>query len=177
MSGAPPRTLPDVPVIDAHHHLCNISRQSYPWLERPAGEGFPYHGDDGPIRRDYHLHDYLADASGIRLAGSVHVENGAADPRAETTWLAEVMRSSPVPAALIAKVDLLAASAEADLEWQAAQPGVRGIRQILSWHPDPLYTHTSRPDIIDDPAWLASFRRLAALGLSFDLQVYPHQME
>lgn len=181
MSGGPhqepEQRLPDFPVVDAHHHLCNLSKHSYPWLERPVEQGFPYHGDDRPIRRDYLVADYLNDVGDIDLIGSVHIENGAADPRAETAWLADVMRSAPIPSALVAKVDLLADSATEDLEWQAAQPGVRGIRQILSWHPDPVYTHTSRPDIIEDPSWLTNFGRLAALGLSFDLQVYPHQME
>jgi len=32
------------------------------------------------------------------------------------------------------------------------------------------------PDLIDDPAWLAGFRHLAPLGLSFDMQVNPIQM-
>lgn len=176
MSDAPPR-LPDLPIVDAHHHLCNLSRQSYPWLERAVEQGFPYHGDDTPIRRDYLVADYLADVGDLHLAGSVHVENGAADPRLETEWLTAVMRSSPVPSALVAKVDLLADTASADLEWQAAQPGVRGIRQILCWHPDRVYTHTSRSDIITDPLWRANFGRLPALGLSFDLQIYPHQLE
>jgi len=181
MSGAPRREteqrLPDVPVVDAHHHLCNLSQQSYPWLERPVEQGFPYHGDDRPIRRDYAVKDYLTDVGEIDLIGSVHIENGAADPRAETTWLVDVMRTAPIPTALVAKVDLLADTAAEDLEWQAAQPGVRGTRQILSWHPDPVYTHTSSPGIIEDPSWLANFGRLAALDLSFDLQIYPHQIE
>lgn len=165
------------PIVDAHHHLCNLSRQSYPWLERPVEQGFPYHGDDRPIRRDYLVEDYLADVGDLELTGFVHIENGAADPRAETRWLVEVMRSAPVPSALVAKTDLLAVMAAADLEWQAAQPGVRGIRQILSWHPDPAFTHTAQPDIIENPLWLANFARLEALNLSFDLQVYPHQLE
>ena len=164
-------------IVDAHHHLCLLSQRSYPWLERPLDQGFPYHGDDTAIRQDYLVKDYLADVGDVELAGSVHVENGAADPLAETSWLVEVMRWAPVPSALVAKVDLLAPTAEEDLEWQAAQPGVRGIRQILSWHPDPVYTHTAGPDIVEDPRWRAGFRRLAALGLSFDLQIYPHQIE
>ena len=168
--------LGGLPVVDAHHHLCDLSGQSYPWLERPPEQGFPYHGDDRPIRRDYLVDDYLGDVGDVRLVGSVHIENGAADPRAETTWLVGLMRSSRVPSALVAKVDLLTSSAHADLEWQAGQPGVRGIRQILSWHADPTYSHTSRNDIIEDPVWRSNFAHLNTLGLSFDLQVYPHQL-
>ena len=73
----------DLDVIDAHHHLCHLSAASYPWLEGPRV--VRYHGDDFPLRRDYLLDDYRTDtaeldALGGRLIGSVHVENGAADP-------------------------------------------------------------------------------------------------
>jgi predicted TIM-barrel fold metal-dependent hydrolase len=44
-------------------------------------------------------------------------------------------------------------------------------------HPDPRYTHTSCPDLITDQGWLTGFSHLAGLGLSFDLQVFPDQLD
>lgn len=163
-----------IEIVDAHHHLADLSR-SYPWLEREGP--FPYHGDDTAIRRDYLLDDYLADASAVTLLGSVHVENGAADTRAEVEWIDAIISEHGIPSAQVAKVDLLSAHAAAELEWLGGVASVRGIRQILNWHENPLYTHTERPDIITDPVWLANFARLAPLGLSFDLQVFPGQLE
>jgi predicted TIM-barrel fold metal-dependent hydrolase len=159
--------------VDSHHHLTDLSR-SYPWLERSGP--FPYHGDDTSIRRSYFVDDYLADVGDNRLLGSVHVENGAADSRAETVWIDEVIHARGVPSVQVAKADLLDPEGARELEWLTTIESVRGIRQILNWHDDPRYSHTDRPDIISDPVWLKNFARLAPLGLSFDLQVFPSQL-
>ena len=53
---------------------------------------------------------------------------------------------------------------------------VRGIRQILNWHPDPKKTYTPR-DLLADPTWEQGFALLRKYGLSFDLQIYPGQMQ
>lgn len=164
----------DFDIVDAHHHLCDLAH-SYPWLEGPA-EPFRYHGDDRPIRRSYSLDDYLRDFGGLRLVGSVHVENGAADPLWETRWVDSVRSMSGLPSALVAKVDLIASDARAKLAAQASFDSVHGIRDILNWHPDPAFTHRDRADIMTDAAWLDGFSALAEYGLSFDLQVFPQQL-
>lgn len=161
-------------IIDAHHHLCDFSRP-YPWLQGPA-EPFRYHGDDRPLRRSYLIEDYLADATEYPLAGSVHIENGAADPLWEADWIQSVHDTSGLPSVQIAKASLAEPGVQSHLERLAAIPSVRGIRDILNWHHDPRYTHTSRPNLITDPGWLEGFSHLATLGLSFDLQVFPDQL-
>lgn len=166
-------------VIDAHHHLCRLSRASYPWLEGPSV--LRYHGNDAALRRDYLIQDYLADAAGLdelgaRLVGSVHIENGAADPLAEGAWIDQLIEDHPLPSVQVVKVDLRTPRARTELAEQAARPSVRGVRDILNWHPDPVYTHRDRPDLMADPAWLGGFEALGELGLSFDLQVFPHQL-
>jgi predicted TIM-barrel fold metal-dependent hydrolase len=165
----------DLDIIDAHHHLCDFS-QSYPWLEGPA-EPFRYHGDDRPLRRSYLLDDYLADTQGFKLVGCVHIENGAADPLWEACWVQQVHDIQGLPSVQVAKASLADPAVLAHLEQMAALKTVRGVRDILNWHPDPRYTHTGRPDLLTDPAWLQGFSHLAPLGLSFDLQVFPEQLE
>lgn len=165
----------DLEIIDAHFHLCDFS-QSYPWLEGPA-EPFRYHGYDRPLRKSYLLGHYLADAQGFKLAGSVHIENGAADPLWEAGWVQRVHDAHGLPSVQVARASLADPAVLPHLERLAALQAVRGVREILNWHPDPRYTHTSRPDLITDPAWLKGFSHLAALGLSFDLQVFPDQLE
>ncbi|OOP62865.1 hypothetical protein BMF89_08310 [Arthrobacter sp. SRS-W-1-2016] len=166
-------------VIDSHHHLCLLSGASYPWLE-----GTPrarYHGDDVPLRRDYLVPDFVADASGLagidaRLVGSVHVENGAADPLWEAEWIDKVIAEGPFPTVQVVKVDLSSPGAQEELERHSTFTTVRGVRDILNWHPDPYYTHRDRGDLMEDPAWLKAFNTLGRLGLSFDLQVFPSQL-
>ncbi|MDQ0620514.1 amidohydrolase family protein [Arthrobacter globiformis] len=164
----------DIEIIDAHHHLCDYSR-SYPWLQGPA-EPFRYHGDDRPLRRDYSLDDYLSDAKNFNLAGSVHIENGAADPVWEAGWVQSIHDRNGLPTVQVIKANLLADDVLAHLERLVPLFTVRGVRDILNWHPDPVFTHTPRPDIITDPQWLKGFSHLAPLGLSFDLQVFPPQL-
>ncbi|MCU1532942.1 MAG: hypothetical protein JWO49_2513 [Arthrobacter sp.] len=165
----------DFEIIDAHHHLCDFSR-SYPWLQGPATP-FRYHGDDRPLRRNYLIGDYLADAKEFPLAGSVHIENGAADPLWEADWIQRVHNTTGLPSVQVAKASLAGPEVLSRLERLAAVPSVRGVRDILNWHADPRYTHTSRPDLITDAGWLQGFSHLASLGLSFDLQVFPDQLE
>jgi predicted TIM-barrel fold metal-dependent hydrolase len=169
----------DLDVIDAHHHLCDLSAASYPWLEGPAVAR--YHGDDLPLRRDYLLDDYRADAAalgplGARLVGSVHVENGAADPLWESRWIDTVVARHGLPSVQVVKVDLTAPDAQAQLAAHAALPSVRGVRDILNWHPDPLFTHRDRADLLTDPTWRSNFALLRDVGFSFDLQVFPAQL-
>ncbi|MCJ1684166.1 MULTISPECIES: amidohydrolase [unclassified Rathayibacter] len=166
--------MPDLVVIDAHHHLTDL-RRSYPWLEGPA-EPFRYHGDDRPLRRSYSVDDYRADACDVTLLASVHVENGAADALAETAWIDALARESTVPTVHVAHVSLLDPEAPRLLEEHAAFSVTRGVRDILNWHPDPVYSHRDRGDVLGDPVWRANFGRLQGLGLSFDLQVFPSQL-
>ena len=169
----------DLDVIDAHHHLCQLSEASYPWLEGPPVAR--YHGDDLPLRRDYLCADYLADAAeleplGGRLVGSVHVENGAADPLRESRWVDAVSAAHGIPTVQVVKVDLTSPTAREQLAAHCALPTVRGVRDILNWHPDPLYSHRDRADLMTDRAWLAGLSAVAEAGLSFDLQVFPDQL-
>lgn len=52
---------------------------------------------------------------------------------------------------------------------------MRGVRQIVCWHENPLKSYTGR-DLLRDPAWTAGLAKLARRDLSFDLQLYPSQM-
>jgi predicted TIM-barrel fold metal-dependent hydrolase len=64
---------------------------------------------------------------------------------------------------------------DALLEAHADHPRVRGIRQIVNWHVDPLRSYTPRDLTLDDD-WWRGFGRLGHYGLSFDLQCYASQM-
>jgi predicted TIM-barrel fold metal-dependent hydrolase len=52
---------------------------------------------------------------------------------------------------------------------------LRGIRQILNRHPDKAYSYVER-DFMTEPAWRRGIGLLRRHGLSFDMQLYPHQM-
>jgi len=168
---------PAMPIIDAHHHLWDLERHDYPWLKpetrHPAG-------DLTPLCRSYRLEDFLADARNQDLVASVHLQAAMADPVAETAWLqalADAPGSGGFPQAIVAYADLVDPKVESVLERHCQHPNVRGIRFMLNYHEDdPLYHMTDRPDWLADPQWLSGFALLEKYRLSFDLQVYPHQM-
>ena len=168
----------DLRIVDPHVHLWDLSRDRYGWLQDDPLPNNPA-GDMSPIaHRDYLLADYLADAAGLRIDKIVHVECGMPVGRelAETDWLQKLADIYDYPQGIVAGANLLDPDLEALLEAHAARPNVRGIRQIVCWHADPLKTYTDR-DLLVDPAWEAGLARLARHGLSFDLQLYPSQME
>ena len=166
----------DGPIVDAHHHLWDLSMDRHPWL-RPA-RGEMVFGDNAPLRRNYLPEDYRADARNQPVVATVHIEAGwdPADPVAETQWLETLDKADGIASRYVAHVALESPDAAALIERQAAFPRVVGIRDILSWHPDPARSFVARPDRMDDPAWRSGLARLAGHGLSFDLMLYPGQM-
>ena len=164
-----------LPFVDAHVHLWDLERISYPWLTPPFSDDGP-NGSVEPIARTYLLDDYLADAAGWNVAGMVHVDAGAAPDAAleETRWLQGLADERGMPQAIVAFAALDDADVEPLLEAHAAHPNVRGIRHIVNWHPDKRRTYCAR-DVTADPEWHRGFDMLSRFGLSFDLQCYPGQ--
>lgn len=162
-------------LVDAHHHLWDLGVGSYPWLQRPPDETETGSADVG-LRRNYLVADFLEDAAGLPLLGSVHVE-AAADPRdplAETRWLQETADVDGFPTAIVAHAFLERDDVSEQLAAHATAPALRGIRQMLDL--DPWTGESTETALLTDPAWLEGLRRLGPLGLVFDLQVLPSQL-
>ncbi len=158
-----------LPVIDAHHHLWDLRRHHYPWLQ---DEVRPTHfGDYAAIRRDYLIDDYLADIAGQNVRKSVHVEAGfdPADPVAETRWLQAVADEHGYPHAIVARVDLTRDDAAEVLDGHARFANLRGVR-MMARRPDQIAAGVTGPAVFVDPMFRRNFALLGARGLTFDLQ-------
>ena len=155
-------------IVDAHHHFWDLGRNRHPWLCDEPPIPFRY-GDYRALRRNYLKADYLADAAGYDVQGTVYVETewDPADPRGEMRYVAELIGTTGLPTVAVAHTRLDAPDAAALLEWQASFPFVRSIRHKPRAHPTP---GQGAPGGMEDPAWRAGFARLAPLGLRFDLQ-------
>ncbi|RVD68274.1 hydrolase, partial [Mesorhizobium sp. M4A.F.Ca.ET.029.04.2.1] len=81
-----------------------------------------------------------------------------------------------IPTRYVVHVPLARRQAPAIIEAQAAFHRVVGVRDILSWDPDPARRFAARDGIMDDPAWRSGLKLLARHGLSFDLMVFPRQL-
>jgi len=166
-----------IPIVDAHHHLCDLGANYYPWLmDEPMWKRVL--GDYSPIRRSYLIDEFLADARPQHVVKSVHLQMGwdFANPVGETRWLQGVADIHGFPHGIVGFARLESPDLDEVIDGHAAHRNFRGIRQILNWDPDPVRSFVDRPDYMTDPKWLAGFARLRARSLSFDLQLYPPQM-
>ena len=170
---------PDLPIIDAHHHL----------FERPGGG----------VR--YLLDEYLADAkTGHNIVASVYIEIHAfarkhgpemLRPLGEIEFangLGAVARSGfygPCKAvsAIVGYADLRFGDAIGEMFDQAMQLAperFRGIRQVAMDHPDPAWlnfvTNPPPKGLLSNPEFRKGLRQLASRGLSFDAAVFSIQL-
>lgn len=172
------------PIIDAHHHLWDLSLGRHPWI---TGAGVAALGDVAYLRRDYGLAELRADMEGQGVVGSVHVEalwDRARDPVEETRWLEGLARPVGLPpgiaARYVASVPLGRPGAAEILSRQlAASPRVVGLRETVRWHPDPARRWTDR-DWLNDPDWCRDLRLLRPPscsndGLLLELLMNPYQ--
>ena len=160
-------------IVDPHVHLWDLRTGFYPQFETPS-EGFM--GSNAAIARNYLAEEYLAEGAGeIEIVGAVHVEALPTDPVAEVDHLQTVADRIGIPFGIVGHADLRRADLGEFLDRQAENGRFRGIRQILNLHPDPALTYVET-DFMADPAWHEGLNRLVERDLSFDLQIYPHQV-
>jgi predicted TIM-barrel fold metal-dependent hydrolase len=149
----------DIPFIDAHHHLWDLVRHQYSWLQ---GDGDPlttaWLGDYGAIRRSYALSDFLEESVETGVMASIHVEAGWSDgdPVGETRWV-DRLAVGGYPAAIVGRVDLRTRAAARSLDAHAESERFRGVRM------------TEMHGLVDDPSFRRGIRLLAGRGLAYDL--------
>lgn len=161
-------------IIDSHFHVWR--QADLPWLTGPMQPRIfgPYE----PIRRDYPMAEYLADLDGTGVEKAVYVQANWAPDRAEdeVRWVEEVALETGWPHAIVGYADLTVADARPALDRLARYPRLRGVRQQLHWHENPLYRFASRPDLCLNANVQRNVARLADYGWAFDLQVFAPQM-
>ncbi|MCU0984145.1 MAG: amidohydrolase family protein [Acetobacteraceae bacterium] len=162
-------------IIDSHFHIWR--QADLPWLTGPMQPRIfgPYEA----IRRDYPMGEYLADIAGTGVEKAVYVQANWPPERAaeEAAWIEVVALETGWPHGLVAYADMTVEDARPALDRLMRCPRLRGIRQQLHWHENPLYRFAARADLCDDPAVRRNVARLTDYGLSFDLQVFASQME
>ena len=192
-SSREPALLPDLPIVDAHHHFFDWSgdatRPHVPARATSFGRaaGLPAYGAE----------NLLADAAGLRVVATVHVEVRPKDPVAETATCARVHASRAGAAPLlcrgiVAALDLRLPVAEIDAvvdEYRAAiarenilgasssssSPGARlsGFRFLAQFH-DGMFNTT--PGVLLQADVARGARRAGELGFPVDVFVYHSQL-
>lgn len=157
------------PVVDAHFHLWDLQANHYPWLQEQPVEA--HFGDYGAIRRDYLPQDFRGDSAEVKIAGKVHVEahwRGFVDPVGETEWLTSLKEG---PSAIVGHANLLSDDLEQVLNAHMQSKSFRGVRMMTQRSASP-----SGLELLEHPGFRRGLGKVAARGLSFDLQARPDML-
>jgi len=170
---------PEMPIIDAHHHLFHGYGKPVPW------------------QPDYWQAEQAEDlSSGHRVIATVYVECGYGYRKSGPLALAPVGETETIhrygtefaerhgiraTAGIVGFADLRLGAAvdevlQAHLE---ASPRFRGIRQILNWDPSEQVRYPGydiQPGLALDSRFQEGFSRLAQHGLSFDVWLFHPQL-
>ncbi len=162
-------------VVDAHHHIWR--QADLAWLQGPPQPRI--FGEYAAICRDYPVEEYTAEARAAGVVRSVYVQTNwpAGREEEEVAWVQAVGDRHGFPHAIVGYADLAAPTVGATLDRMMKHARLRGIRQQLHWHEQPLYRFAARPDLMDDAAWRAGLSEVVRRGLLFELQVFAGQME
>ncbi|MEV8361883.1 amidohydrolase family protein [Streptomyces niveus] len=161
MSGAPPRRpTRSAPVVDAHHHLWDLSVRDQDWITGPAM---------APIRRDFGIADLAPEARAAGVGATVLVQTvTVAEETPEFLALAD---RNELIAGVVGWTDLTAPDIADTLAALRELPGgdkLVGIRHQVQGEPDPQWL--LRPDV------RYGLAAVADAGLAYDLIVLPHQL-
>jgi len=161
--------------IDAHHHIWRLADLA--WLNGPTQPRI--FGDYESIKRDYSIEDFTSDLAGSGVEKSVYIQVNWPPQQEldEANWIENVNQQTSWPHALVAYVDFAADDAPDKMQSLNAISIMRGIRQQLHWHENPLYCFQPTPDLMNQPAWRKNFALLQDYGWSFELQVFSSQMK
>ncbi|MBW0005166.1 MAG: amidohydrolase family protein [Hyphomicrobiales bacterium] len=166
------------PIIDAHHHLWDLSLGRHPWLTSDDS-AIKALGDIAYMRKNYLVDDFIADIGPQNVVGSVYVEaawDRTRPPIEEIEWLEGLARPGRIASRSIGWAPLKSAQAAASLEALAERESVVGIREIVRWHPDPVKCWT-QAGLLDDPAWRQGLSHLHKHGFILELLMNPFQAQ
>ena len=164
--------------VDAHHHIWPA--QGLPWLDGPMIPRIfgPYEPLQG---KAYTAEEYQADAQRQGLQ-PVRLRAGQLAPRG--------LRQRSRVGARAARADGLAArdrrlggplrrgrDRDATRPSSTLSPLLRGTRLQLHWHEHEAFRFASGPDRASDRTFNENLAMLPGLGLVFELQVFPNQLE
>jgi L-fuconolactonase len=147
-------------LIDAHHHVWDLSVRDQPWLAQP---------ELAPLRRNFALSDLEPEATAQGVTATVLVQT-VSEPD-ETLEMLALAAASDLVAGVVGWVDLEAPGAAEAIGGLRQRPGgylLAGIRHPLLTEPD--------PDWLARPAVRRGLAAVAAAGLVFDVVCEPGQL-
>jgi predicted TIM-barrel fold metal-dependent hydrolase len=160
-------------VVDAHHHLWDLSSGHYPWLQQDYDERTFFLGDYRELQRDFLPQDFRRISKECGVIATVHVEAERArnEQVAETDWLHQQYAEHGMPNAVVAHVWLDRPETEDRLLQHLQYPLLRGIRSKPLTASTPGGGVHGLPGSMQDDRWLRGLALLDKHQLSWDLRV------
>ncbi len=160
-AAASPATA-DIPIVDTHQHLWDLSQVQPPWLS----------GAPKILSQTYGLAEYAKATEGLNVVQAVYMEVDVApeDQVKEADTLIEICRSKKGPT--IAAVISGRPGQESFAPYirrYAKEKEIKGVRQVL-------HAETAEKAMCLKPQFVASVKLLGELGLSFDLCMRPGEL-
>ncbi|MGQ4511192.1 amidohydrolase family protein [Streptomyces sp. DW26H14] len=152
--------MPQPNLVDAHHHLWDLSVRDQEWITGPAM---------APIRRDFGVGDLEPEARAAGVTATVLVQTISVPE--ETPEFLAVARGSDLVAGVVGWTDLTDPAVADRLAELKEAPGgelLVGIRHQIQGQPDPEWI--LRPEV------RRGLAAVAAAGLAYDLVVQAHQL-
>jgi L-fuconolactonase len=147
--------MPDFPIVDAHVHLYDVERLSYPWLASVPR-----------INRSYGLGDLDTARGPVELEAIVFAEVavGPGLHLDEAAWVQSLADGDPRLQGIIAHAPLEKGGAvEADIEALRRNRCLCGIRRLIETEMDPRFCL--------EPGFIEGLKLLPRHGLPFDICV------
>ena len=142
--------------LDAHQHFWSYDAAQYPWI--PPGS---------PLHRSWLPADLAALQRPLGFDGSIAVQ--ARQVIKESDWLLGLADQHETVKGVVGWVDLRSDRVEADLERLAQHPKFVGVRHVVQEEPDDAF--------MLGPDFQRGISKLAAYGLTYDILIYPKQLE
>jgi L-fuconolactonase len=142
--------------IDAHQHFWNYIPERDTWI------------DDSMriLQKDFLPTDLKALLKSNSIDGCIAVQ--ADQSEEETTWLLDLAEEKDIIKAVVGWVDLCAENVEDRLQFFSKNPLFKGVRHIVQ---------SEEKDFVLRDDFKNGLCKLAPLGLTYDLLVYPSQLE
>jgi L-fuconolactonase len=142
--------------LDAHQHFWSYDAAQYPWIPL-----------DSPLHRSWLPADLAALQRPLGFDGSIAVQ--ARQVIEESDWLLGLADQHETVKGVVGWVDLRSDRVEADLERLAQHPKFVGVRHVVQEEPDDAF--------MLGPDFQRGISKLAAYGLTYDILIFPKQLE
>jgi len=143
-------------IIDSHQHFWQFDPQRDAWIDDTMRI----------LQRDFMPQDIAPIFAQNKVVGSIAVQADTSE--AETSFLLDLAQKNPLILGVVGWADFTQSQVEETLEKFSDQPSLKGYRHIVQKEPN---------GFLDRKDFRAGIQKLAAYDYSYDLLVFPHQLE